>query len=551
MGDDLVNRSAVLSLTTYLIADYGVDFPKGTSLQAIVQELKRDPNANQYYVDTIQKAIDSDPSMGGVAILKTSMAHDYASPMAAVCFRDGDNVYVQYRGTPDGGWVQNPISYGADINEANAADGVSSQIQADGLDFFNECAHEFAGYGHAGKLIVGGHSQGGNVSEYVTMMSEYAALIDLCVSLDGPSHSQELYDYIIENFGEEYFAEMSQKIIAINGNNDYVNMQGQVDFAAQEYYIDSDDAWADENGHGGLWGWHDLLYLLDRDTGELLPHDAEQGPVGRMMADIVAQINGLPQEQQEDCAIAIMGVLEFMLGSKDWKDLEDIGLDAEEVIGFLAHGLPILLASLAANPEALGQIINGYIPEDIKEGVIDFINNTPAPLVIAALIAGTLVAVVIVGAAVALVNTVIAAARILDFIITAVQTGKDLAEKAWRAVVNICNTLKAAIGAIAEFMHSLSAGVRYASANPYISVDTDKLRGYAARINSVNNRLKNLDSGLRGLYWQVGLLDLWDILYANLLTSGSPTLNQVKSYLNEAADRFEAAENQARKHIKG
>jgi hypothetical protein len=67
----------------------------------------------------------------------------------------------------------------------------------------------------------------------------------------------------------------------------------------------------------------------------------------------------------------------------------------------------------------------------------------------------------------------------------------------------------------------------------------------------VNNRISNLDIALRGLYWQVGFLDLWDIMAANLLTRESATLNQVVGYLNNAADRFDTAENIARGHMGG
>ena len=85
--------------------------------------------------------------------------------------------------------------------------------------------------------------------------------------------------------------------------------------------------------------------------------------------------------------------------------------------------------------------------------------------------------------------------------------------------------------------------------NPFFRVDTDKLRNYAGRIRDINARLRTLDGDLRGLYWQVGFLDLWDILVANVLTSGSPTLRQIESYLNHAAQTFETAESKAKSYF--
>jgi hypothetical protein len=107
------------------------------------------------------------------------------------------------------------------------------------------------------------------------------------------------------------------------------------------------------------------------------------------------------------------------------------------------------------------------------------------------------------------------------------------------------------IGSVYEFIRNNNAGVRYVASNPYFKVDTGNLRLQAARINNVNNRLRRLDEDLRSLYWQVGLLDIWDILTANLLTCESATLIKAKTYLENAANRFETADNRARGYIGG
>ena len=559
MEETLVDRSSIMALAAYAIADSKIVFGENTPLERALADLADTLGEDDLYVVQLRAAIEHDPSIGDITILRTSNGLYDSSPMAATCFRDGNDVYVQYRGTPDSGWVQNSISYGADINDANAADGVSSQIQVDGLDFFDACVRDYAGYGFSGDLIVGGHSQGGNVAEYVTIMSEYAALIDLCVSLDGPGHSKELYDYIIERYGIDYFNEHAQKILSINGNNDYVNMQGQIEFAidGNVFYIISNDAWANENGQGGFWGWHDLLYLMDSETGGLLPYDAEQGPVGQMVADIVSVLNTLPQEQQEDSAMAIMAVLEMFLGSKSWEDVQGIGVNAgnlgeflfsEEFIGFMAHGLPAVLGEVISNPALLAQVLNEVIPEDIKNAIRIFISIAPPEVVLAVLTVGA----VIVAGAVAVGAIVIGFYQILDFVISVVQALEQFADAAWQAVITLCTAIKDGLSAIAEwFRTTFNAGVRYAAANPYFKADPDRLREYAARINAINRRLVSLDDALNGLYWQVGFLDLLDILLANLLTGGSPTLAKVGAYLDGAAERLESAENKACRNVGG
>lgn len=124
------------------------------------------------------------------------------------------------------------------------------------------------------------------------------------------------------------------------------------------------------------------------------------------------------------------------------------------------------------------------------------------------------------------------------------------------AALGIGVSLKITIGFNGEFLRNISIiisypGVRYARENPYIKVDTEKLREYARRIERINVRLRNLDAELSSVFWQVSPLDMWRFSWINMLTSGSPTLNQVKEYLNNSAERFESAESKANGYVGG
>ena len=405
MREARIDRSAVLELAVYLIANTGIDIKKDESLRATLRRLERMPNANHLYLEQLRIALANDPSGQQIKVFKTSIGSCYASPMNAVCFLDGGTAYVLYGGTPDGGWVQNPISYGADIRAANAEDCVSSKIQADGLDFFDTCVTELAAVGFTGSFVAGGHSQGGNVAEYVTVLSGHTAQIDLCVSLDGPNHSTELHLYLLNKLGLAHLEEQAHKIIAINGHNDFVNMQGQMDFAFPDntFYLKTDDAWADENGHGTFPGWHDALYMMDRANGGLLPYDAAQGPIGKVMIRIVAAINKLSQEVQEDCSMAIMGLLELMLGSKNWDDLKAIGLNAgsipgllvcEEFIGFVANGVPTISIKVIRKPTLLMRALWELLPKRVRKPVAAFYRAAPAIFILIALPVFAVLAVV-------------------------------------------------------------------------------------------------------------------------------------------------------------
>lgn len=91
---------------------------------------------------------------------------------------------------------------------------------------------------------------------------------------------------------------------------------------------------------------------------------------------------------------------------------------------------------------------------------------------------------------------------------------------------------------------NFNTGYKYATANPQIKVDTYKLRYYASRIYDVNRRISNLDGRLDSLYWSVGLLDLWKLLQADLMTGYSWRLVRCASYLNDTASDFEATETE-------
>lgn len=97
---------------------------------------------------------------------------------------------------------------------------------------------------------------------------------------------------------------------------------------------------------------------------------------------------------------------------------------------------------------------------------------------------------------------------------------------------------------------SLNAGCRYTAENPYVQVDTYKLKMYAGRIAAVNRRVSYLDLRIKKLYWRVcGVEDLassaaalYQVMRADLLAGYSPRLAACVAYLNSSAADFENAE---------
>lgn len=77
-----------------------------------------------------------------------------------------------------------------------------------------------------------------------------------------------------------------------------------------------------------------------------------------------------------------------------------------------------------------------------------------------------------------------------------------------------------------------------------ILVNTYNLKQLAGRLDNVNSRINRLDRRLNSLYTQVGLLGLYRLMQAGVLTGYSWRLLRCSSYLNQTASDFENAEKE-------
>lgn len=142
--------------------------------------------------------------------------------------------------------------------------------------------------------------------------------------------------------------------------------------------------------------------------------------------------------------------------------------------------------------------------------------------------------------------------EIVDIAVTVINTLNDFAESVKEVFVSIIEGVRSIVNGIkAWWREKTNKGIKYVKDNPYFSVDTEKLREYARRLNTVNYRLSELDTEMHGLYKQAGLLDIWDILCCNLIISPSYSLKSAEIYLNNTADRLEMADNKAKGYMGG
>ncbi len=516
--------------------------------------------------------------------------------------KETGEIYFHFNGTGDGNWVYNAAVYGAKPQP--------SVLQKECLLWFDMTMEKLKANGTINEnssVYVTGHSQGGNNAMFVTMRSKYSNDIDACIPLDGPGFSNKFVDDTLVMLGENEYDSRRNKIWAYIGENDYVAFLGQQSILPDKKGYPKFVKCSASKFN--FMTYHASTGLLVDKDGKIVTvaHDSQ---FRRLLKDLVDQIPKLPQDEQATVAITIMAILEnYMPGDGEFRTSDILSEDFRRTLEILT---PILAEFLKEHPDEIGELIANVLHFDsdtaetvtgiirqygnleqadreaflsaifdlvkvednkitlditklaesydvISEVVEKMVFSNPdtirdflkkhginsAPVQQAAVF-------LLLAAWKGIDAGLDAAVKIIDTAITAYEALKDIGEKAAGVLVNMFESVKIFINSIkTKWREKTNKGIAYVQGNPYFKADTDKLREYSARLERVNNRLSKLDSNMRSLYWQVGLLDLWDILLANMITSKSYAINQAKKYLYNTADRFENAENKAKNYIGG
>ncbi len=492
----------MLNLIPYLDTDF--NYPGEITLEQIIKKNEAKFTNDKGELDAtfkiLQTAIKENPSYGKIVLVdqsSTNSTGEWTDDLIQGCtFRDPDgNYYVAYIGTGDGRWADN----------GNGMTFPSTEMQEAARAYFDAMAEKYFVDANAeGKqIIVTGHSKGGNEAQYVYMTSEYEYLIDSCYSHDGQGFSGSAREYFIEKYGPDYEEKLSH-MYSICVENDYAHDLGYV-------IIPEENTYFVETSSSGFASLHALENMIGDEDGNY---------------------TGLQWNIENGAAIAIMTLIDpyandDILGSIDvsWTDYVDLA----------AHGLPAVLETLFLTEE--GNVILGQL---INAGAEYLYENYGAGGVVAGFAFGSILLTFVVAP---LVLDVIILANILDFAIDTINKIKEISEKIKNYISDIKEAVVAAINKIIAKLKSMSAGYKYATANPQIVVDTYKLSNYAQRLRTINTHISNLDRRLDSLYWRVGLLDLWNLMQADILTGYSWRLSRCASYLSDTATDFVNAEN--------
>ena len=382
--------------------------------------------------------------------------------------------------------------YGADIKLLNS----EMTAQEESLRKYMEANKELL---NSKPWVSTGHSLGGALADYAAVMSVVLGLDTYSgtYNFDGPGHSLEF----IERYKNE-IAQVSGKMIHIKASIVGSILHDLPGVAVR--YIETKDV--------GVIDRHFMENWLSED-GDLIPRD-NPGALEYLIEKVTRGADRLPSPVGNAIISIINVVIEGIFWTKSFiEDHPNIATAIAVAAGlFLITHLPIAMATVA-----------------IAWNIIKFVG---------VFLLAVTVGEIIVEALEAFIHAAI------DGICNAVSWLSDKAKELYQAA-------KEWIASIKEYLHSCTPAARYVSSNPEFRVDTEAMRNYANRLRTVNTRLKNLDEDLNSLYWQVGFLDLLDILHANIIIGYSPRIGLCQTYLNSSADALEDAERKVLGYMGG
>ena len=338
-------------LDTFMYLDYK-EAREGTSLSQIVEDLANHPDYGgggiHYGEYTILKEAVCTEEIGSLEISYQSCNMGYDSGTNACCFTtpDEDTVYVVYRGTGDGEWPDN----GLGMTQA------STHQQEQALSYFEEVVLGM-GINEQQRLVVTGHSKGGNKAQFVTMETRYHELVDVCYSVDGQGFSEAAVTGWQQEYGQAEYLERTDKIYGIYGENDFVSVLGNSIISEEHIrYIETPVI------KGNIAGYHDIKYMFatleyDPETGEYVNifHGSknsdvqEAGILGDYVEALSKELMQLEPEKRDGCAAVIMQLMEMTKGTNQGLNGEKLTLS--DLGDFLLYGVPVIAESLITGKE--------------------------------------------------------------------------------------------------------------------------------------------------------------------------------------------------------
>jgi len=536
INNQTLSRDASLNTLMYLSKYYdGVS--DGTSVLSIVKQAETNLKAemDEYIkkhtqeelqkkfgddirmVQVLQNAVKNDPGLGKLIIANQSAnMNDPATGMPyesgglhACTFQDTLNnpnsVTVVFRGTGGGEWYDNGLGLSGEM--------VSTDQQIQSKVYFDYIVGRNGWNLTKPDIYVTGHSKGGNKAQYVVMTSEYSDLIVNGYSLDGQCMSPETIEYLKQKYGIEEYNKRREKLFSISADNDYVNVLG-VNNADGRLIPENHIFFLESNLSGAAWHYPDC-YM--NEEGATLTAFTEQGEISKLLQGISEQTMDLPAPIRSIITNGAMAIAEMTLGNGKPVNGEEFSY------ADIVAAIPLLLEMI---PGGLIQ----YLGDELGVN-LDWLAN--------AVTAFNLIYYMPVNVAAYGIGTFI------ELVIAAKEKMEQFGENCKELTAQISEFINYSIEKISDWYNkTFNVGYKYAIANPQIIVDTYKLSSYAQRLRSVNVRIANLDKRIDSLYWRIGLLDLWNLMQADILAGYSWRLSRCANYLSDTATDFISVEKE-------
>lgn len=328
--------------------------------------------------DIIKNACANDPTLASSVI--GNIAIDYNGKkggMKACTFTDETGtVHVIFAGTGAGEWIDNGeglsgvpeynlyekyddmgnLLYTAPIRKDYATD---QQVEA--LNWFNRTCGK-NGWGKNTRMIVSGHSKGGNKAQFVTINDHR---VFMCISFDGQGFSPEAAALFKERYGGA-FEERRKKIHSFSADNDFVNVLGKR-FAPdnQVYFVSSSDI------NGNPFAYHNIETLTGADGK--LNKQTEQGEISQYIQNLSDIVMVMAPAERQYVTLSIMSILQSALGGGVIPVNGDFVSAKDTVKGVIIASAPTLLSLLFTRD---GKEAAADIAEIYTDNVTRFIEKT-------------------------------------------------------------------------------------------------------------------------------------------------------------------------------
>lgn len=324
------------------------DAVSGLLCEKIVSKLNvSQRGALQVIREYLEKPENSDIAHLEILSYSNNMCNSYKGAYAAA-FQTPDkkDVYIVYRGTGDGRWYDNGDALAHEY----------SRYQKTAEKYFNYVIKKLKPDDKT-NIIVTGHSKGGNLAQYVTLVSSYKKYIKKCISFDGQGFSPEFLRSIgvdtdiarVSSINPAYvqlyipvgIKQQISKMYSICGDNDYVNVLGiKIIPDSRTVYIATDCAVTDVVSSHSISPSYDTRhasgkisinknkYFFNWDTNRFNKQTCKTRALSDILKNVSSYIMNESQQVREKDCHAVMDALEAIMSRRD-KGLtgEDATLD--------------------------------------------------------------------------------------------------------------------------------------------------------------------------------------------------------------------------------